>query len=93
MCGPNLSWGNSGEGKLRGDTLNSSATFFSYPWKDEFTKKWNPPVKLTDKIKTFQHTFHTIGNMTVLPDKRGENGTFPPTRNGCIHSLSMREMG
>lgn len=23
----------------------------------------------------------------------GENGAFPPTRNGCIHSLSMREMG
>ena len=109
-------------------------------------------MKLTDKIKTFQHTFHTIGNMTVLPDKRigdwsinkhrgchddwhdyenrflsalykvltdkpdldedllelvrcndedfapfygedGENGAFPPTRNGCIHSLSMRERG
>ena len=25
--------------------------------------------------------------------KGGENGAFPPTRNGCIHSLSMREMG
>ena len=23
----------------------------------------------------------------------GENGAFPPTRNGCIHSLSMRERG
>ena len=23
----------------------------------------------------------------------GENGAFPPTRNGCIHSLSMWEMG
>ena len=21
----------------------------------------------------------------------GENGAFPPTRDGCIHSLSMRE--
>lgn len=66
----NLSWENSGEGKLRGDTINSSATFFSYPWKDQFTPKWNPPVELTEKIKTFQHTFHTIGNMMVLPDKR-----------------------
>lgn len=65
----NLSWTNSGDGKLRGDTINSSATLFSYPWKDEFTPKWNPPVELTEKIKTFQHTFHTIGNMTVLPDK------------------------
>ena len=26
-------------------------------------------------------------------DKIGENGAFPPTRNGCIHSLSMRERG
>lgn len=66
----NLSWENSGEGKLRGDTINSSATFFSYPWKDQFTTKWNPPVELTEKIKTFHHTFHTIGNMMVLPDKR-----------------------
>ena len=23
----------------------------------------------------------------------GENGAFPPTRNGCIHSLSMRKRG
>ena len=23
----------------------------------------------------------------------GENGAFPPTRDGCIHSLSMRERG
>ena len=28
-------------------------------------------------------------NMTEI----GENGAFPPTRNGCIHSLSMRERG
>lgn len=66
----NLSLENSGEGKLRGDTINSSATFFSYPWADKFTPKWNPPTDLTDKIKTFQHTFHTIGNMMVLPDRR-----------------------
>ena len=25
--------------------------------------------------------------------KVGENGAFPPTRDGCIHSLSMRERG
>ncbi len=66
----NLSWENSGEGKLRGDTINSSATFFSYPWDDKFTPKWNPPTELSMKIKEFQHTFHTIGNMMVLPDKR-----------------------
>ena len=26
-------------------------------------------------------------------DGDGENGAFPPTRDGCIHSLSMRERG
>ena len=26
-------------------------------------------------------------------DRDGENGAFPPTRDGCIHSLSMRERG
>ena len=25
--------------------------------------------------------------------EHGENGAFPPTRDGCIHSLSMRERG
>lgn len=66
----NLTLENSGDGKLRGDTINSSATFFSYPWDDKFTPRWNPPIELKDKIKAFQKTFHTIGNMMVLPDKR-----------------------
>ena len=61
---------NCGEGKLRGDTINSSATFFSYPWDDKFTPKWNPPTELSEKIAGFQKTFHTIGNMMVLPEKR-----------------------
>ena len=26
-----------------------------------------------------------------ITEQNGENGAFPPTRNGCIHSLSMRE--
>ena len=26
-------------------------------------------------------------------DNAGENGAFPPTRDGCIHSLSMRKRG
>ena len=78
----NLTWDNSGEGKLRGDTINSSATFFSYPWKDQFTPKWNPPAELKEKIKTFQHTFHTIGNMMVLPDKRIDGWSINKHR-GC----------
>lgn len=78
----NLSWDNSGEGKLRGDTINSSATFFSYPWDDKFTPKWQPPIKLTEKIKNFQYTFHTIGNMMVLPDKRIDGWSINKHR-GC----------
>ena len=29
----------------------------------------------------------------IIERKVGENGAFPPTRDGCIHSLSMRERG
>ena len=29
----------------------------------------------------------------VLASGSGENGAFPPTRDGCIHSLSMRKRG
>lgn len=47
----NLSLENSGDGKLRGDTINSSATFFSYPWNDKFTPKWEPSIELTEKNK------------------------------------------
>lgn len=78
----NLSLENSGDGKLRGDTINSSATFFSYPWNDKFTPKWEPSIELTEKIKNFQHTFHTIGNMMVLPDKRIDGWSINKHR-GC----------
>ena len=67
---PNLTMDNSGDGKMRGDTINSSGTFFSYPWNDKFSEKWNPSRELKEEIKQFQIIFHTIGNMTVLPDKR-----------------------
>ena len=39
-------------------------------------------IEYTPNTKTTSH----IGNV-------GENGAFPPTRDGCIHSLSMRERG
>ena len=35
----------------------------------------------------------TIAAQYGLVNQDGENGAFPPTRNGCIHSLSMRERG
>ncbi len=34
----------------------------------------------------------SIARLTTF-EKGGENGAFPPTRDGCIHSLSMRERG
>ena len=66
----NLSMGNSGDGKLRGDTLNTYNTLFSPPWKERFTSIWNPDENLVEKIKAFHVTAYTIGNMVVLPDKR-----------------------
>lgn len=84
FCGvwPNLTLDNCGDNMLRGDTMNSSATFFSYPWDDKFTPKWNPPVELSEKIKAFQSTFHTIGNMAILPDKRIDGWSIN-THRGC----------
>ena len=78
----NLTIDNCGNEKMRGDTMNSSGTFFSYPWDDRFTPKWNPPSDLSEKIKAFQSSFHTIGNMTVLPDKRIDDWSINKHR-GC----------
>ena len=66
----NISMDNLGEGKLRGDTLNTYNTLFSAPWNERFTAIWHPDEDLVAKIKQFQITFHTIGNMAVLPDRR-----------------------
>ena len=43
-------------------------------------------IEYTPNTKTTSH----IGNVI---EQIGENGAFPPTRDGCIHSLSMRERG
>lgn len=66
----NLSMDNLGDGRLRGDTLNTYNTLFSAPWKERFTEIWHPDEELAGKIKVFNTTFHTIGNMAVLPDRR-----------------------
>lgn len=66
----NISMDNLGDGRLRGDTLNTYNTLFSAPWKERFTEIWLPDEELAEKIKTFNTTFHTIGNMAVLPDRR-----------------------
>lgn len=66
----NISMDNLGDGKLRGDTLNTYNTLFSQPWNEKFTAIWHPDEKLQAKMKGFQKTCYTIGNMAVLPDRR-----------------------
>ena len=66
----NISMDNLGNGKLRGDTLNTYNTLFSPPWNERFAEIWHPDEELVAKIKNFNITFHTIGNMAVLPDRR-----------------------
>ena len=66
----NISMDNMGDGKLRGDTMNTYNTLFAHPWSDMFTARWNPDKKLLNKMKEFQNICYTIGNMTVLPDRR-----------------------
>ena len=65
-----LSMDNLGDGKLRGDTLNTYNTLFSQPWNEKFAAIWNPDDELKAKMKEFQTTCYTIGNMAVLPDRR-----------------------
>ncbi len=65
-----LSMDNLGDGKLRGDTLNTYNTLFSQPWNEKFTAIWNPDDELKARLKEFQTTCYTIGNMAVLPDRR-----------------------
>lgn len=66
----NISMDNLGDGRLRGDTLNTYNTLFSAPWKERFAEIWHPDEEMTVKIKAFHDTCYTIGNMAVLPDRR-----------------------
>ena len=65
-----ISMNNLGDGKLRGDTLNTYNTLFSQPWNEKFNAIWHPDKELMSKMKVFQTTCYTIGNMAVLPDRR-----------------------
>ena len=66
----NISMNNLGDGKLRGDTLNTYNTLFSAPWKERFNEIWHPDAELKEKIKSFKGSCYTMGNMAVLPDRR-----------------------
>ena len=52
------------------DNLGDGNTLFSQPWNEKFTAIWNPDDELKAKMKEFQTTCYTIGNIAVLPDRR-----------------------
>ena len=47
----------------------------------------------TKTVKSYLVPLPPFAEQLRIVQKIGENGAFPPTRNGCIHSLSMRERG
>ena len=67
---PNLSMDNLGDGKLRGDTLNSFNTLFAQRDRSGFFTNWNPDEELKQKRLRYLKTCYTMGNMAVLPDRR-----------------------
>ena len=66
----NISMDNIGDEKLRGDTINSYKDLFSQNWKEHFIDIWHPDEELIVKIQNFQNLCHTIGNMTILPNRK-----------------------
>ena len=78
----NLSMDNLGDGKLRGDTINSFNTLLSPTWKPDFITKWNPDKELKDKRQNYLKICYTMGNMTVLPDRRINDWSINKHR-GC----------
>ena len=67
----NLSMGNLGDGKLRGDTLNTYNTLFSQPWNEKFTAIWNRSKLLVTPLETwpfFQTDALENGALTSIVD-------------------------
>ena len=78
----NIKMDNLGDGKLRGDTMNSFNTLLSPIWKEEFISKWDPNEELKNKRIQFLKTCYTMGNMCVLPDRRINDWSINKHR-GC----------
>nr|DAD88037.1 MAG TPA: hypothetical protein [Siphoviridae sp. ctdYc1] len=52
------------------------------------------PLSSRSTIPCCSHRLSMVNTLPFVTSKPlGENGAFPPTRDGCIHSLSMRERG
>ena len=50
-------------------------------------------ARMDTHVRDWAKLIAVLATPVVVYAVPGENGAFPPTRNGCIHSLSMREMG
>lgn len=68
----------------RGDTINTYSTLFSRPWDkpDKFIERWHPDKAFVEKRNAFNKICYTMGNMTVLPDKRIDGWSIN-THRGC----------
>ena len=72
---------------LRADELESYA-------KEKYGEKWvEAATNLGTQLTLDKNNAITYTQVIPADGKTGENGAFPPTRDGCIHSLSMRERG
>lgn len=85
-----LSMDNLGDGKLRGDTLNTYNTLFSQPWNEKFAAIWNPDDELKAKMKEFQTTCYTIGNMASFLIGALENGALTSIEAAIMSGTIMK---
>lgn len=69
---PNLTMETLQDRTYRGDTMNSFRTLFGKYTEGHAACEdvYNIPQELADKIHSFSHTYHTIGNMLPLPNKK-----------------------
>ena len=82
---------------------NAPDAYISKELFDDYKTKYNYPHKgevmitcagTVGKCVVYdgKDAYYQDSNIVWI-DNPGENGAFPPTRDGCIHSLSMRERG
>lgn len=69
---PNLTMETLQDRTYRGDTMNSFRTLLGKYTEDHAACEdvYNIPQEFANKIHRFSHTYHTIGNMIPLPNKK-----------------------
>ena len=91
------------ERKIESGYGDSVVKRLSADLKERYPKMGISPRQLWNMKKYYEryagHDEKVLRSVALLPWSHnllllsGENGAFPPTRDGCIHSLSMRERG